>query len=81
MLNSMIGRPQGRGKVELFFQTLNECVLIDLPGFSIKGKPVSKPALSLAQLEEAIMIFILNTYHLNNHTHSEQYYPNTQAKR
>ncbi|MBB6131475.1 Mu transposase C-terminal domain-containing protein [Mucilaginibacter lappiensis] len=72
MLNSMVGRPQGRGKIERFFQTLNECVLIDLPGFSIKGKPVSKPTLSLAQLEGAIMNFILNTYHVNNHSSTGQ---------
>lgn len=38
MLNSAVGRPQGRGKIERFFQTLNECVLIDLPGYSIEGK-------------------------------------------
>ena len=40
MLNSAIGRPQGRGKIERFFGTLNECVLMDLPGYSIKNKLV-----------------------------------------
>lgn len=63
MLNSTVGRPQGRGKIERFFQTLNECVLIDLPGFSIKGKPATKPSISLVQLEGAIVNFILEKYH------------------
>ncbi|RZK32594.1 MAG: transposase, partial [Hymenobacter sp.] len=68
MLNSAVGRPQGRGKIERFFGTLNECVLIDLPGFSIKGKPASKPSLTLAQLEAAVMNFVTNNYHINPHS-------------
>lgn len=68
MLNSAVGRPQGRGKIERFFQTLNECVLCDLPGYSIKGKPTSKPSLTLAQLEAAIRCFILNKYHISSHS-------------
>ena len=68
MLNSAVGRPQGRGKIERFFQTLNECVLIDLPGYSVKGKPASKPTLSLGQLETAILNFILNKYHVISHS-------------
>ena len=68
MLNSAVGRPQGRGKIERFFQTLNECVLIDLPGYSVKGKPASKPTLTLEQLEAAVIDFILSKYHVSNHS-------------
>ncbi|RZK28280.1 MAG: transposase, partial [Hymenobacter sp.] len=68
MLNSAVGRPQGRGKIERFFGTLNECVLMDLPGYSIKGKPASKPSLTLAQLEAAVMDFVINNYHINPHS-------------
>ncbi|MEO8855147.1 MAG: Mu transposase C-terminal domain-containing protein [Ginsengibacter sp.] len=68
MINSMVGRPQGRGKIERFFETLNECVLIDLPGFSIKGKPATKPSISLVQLEAAIFNFILEKYHKEKHS-------------
>lgn len=68
MLNSAVGRPQGRGKIERFFQTLNECVLMDLPGYSVKGKPASKPTLSLGQLEAAVLDFILNRYHVTSHS-------------
>lgn len=68
MLNSAVGRPQGRGKIERFFQTLNECVLIDLPGYSIEGKPASKPSLSLEQLRTCVLDFILNKYHVDCHS-------------
>lgn len=68
MLNSAVGRPQGRGKIERFFGTLNECVLMDLPGYSIKGKPASKPSLTLTQLEAAVMDFVTNNYHINPHS-------------
>ena len=67
-LNSAVGRPQGRGKIERFFQTLNECVLMDLPGYTIKGKPVSKPSLNMVQVETVIIDFILNKYHVNTHS-------------
>lgn len=68
MLNSAVGRPQGRGKIERFFQTLNECVLIDLPGYSIKGKPASRPSLTFGQLEKAVMDFMLKNYHVGPHS-------------
>ena len=68
MLNSAVGRPQGRGKIERFFGTLNECVLLGLPGYSVNGKPTSKPRLTLEQLETALVGFILDTYHVTNHS-------------
>ncbi|MFC3562680.1 Mu transposase C-terminal domain-containing protein [Pedobacter jamesrossensis] len=68
MINSAVGRPQGRGKIERFFGALNECLLIDLPGHSVKGKPLSKPKLTLEHLESAVMDFILNNYHVTSHS-------------
>lgn len=68
MLNSVVGRPQGRGKIERFFGTLNECLLMDLPGYSVKGKPASKPSLTLALLEAAMINFVINNYHINIHS-------------
>ena len=68
MVNSAVGRPQARGKIERFFQTLNDCVLIDLPGFTIKGKPASLPTLSLTELESIIVNYITNTYNQEIHS-------------
>jgi putative transposase len=68
MINSMVGRPQGRGKIERFFETVNECVLCGLPGYLSKGKAVSKPALDLSQLSHIIEGFITNQYHHQVHS-------------
>lgn len=68
MINSAVGRPQGRGKIERFFQTLNETLLIDLPGFSVKGKPSTKPVLSLSQLNEIMERFIIEKYNVVPHS-------------
>lgn len=67
-INSIVGRPQGRGKIERFFQTLNETVLIDLPGFSVKGKPSSKPLLNIEKLNEILEKFIIEIYHQSRHS-------------
>ncbi len=67
-INSIVGRPQGRGKIERFFQTLNENVLIDLPGFSVSGKPSSKTSLKIEKLNEILEKFIVETYHQSIHS-------------
>ncbi len=72
MINSIIGRPQGRGKIERFFQTLNECVLIDQPGFSINGKSYSKASLSIEELDVLLEKFIVEKYHLDTHSTTGQ---------
>ncbi|GAB3045095.1 Mu transposase C-terminal domain-containing protein [Sediminivirga luteola] len=67
MIFSTIGRPQGRGKIERFFGTLNTELLSTLPGYLAAGtKP--KPSLDLAALDQAIGGFI-TVY--NERTHRE----------
>lgn len=68
MINSAVGKPRGRGKVERFFQTINECFLCDQPGFTINGKPISKPAHTLISLDELLDNFIVNKYHKDIHS-------------
>jgi putative transposase len=66
---STVGRPQGRGKIERFFGTINSELLPELPGFLVKGKPVNAPRLSLSDLDKALGSFIVGTY--NSRAHSE----------
>ena len=35
---SIPGRPRGRGKIERFFETVNQLFLCDLPGYTLDGK-------------------------------------------
>ena len=46
---SAVARPQGRGKIERLFGTLNTELLPELPGHLRHGQPVTMPRLSLAQ--------------------------------
>ena len=66
---SAVGRPQGRGKVERLFGTVNTELLPDLPGYLVGVTPVTAPRLSLAELDRAVTAFIVGTY--NTRVHSE----------
>ncbi len=68
LIYSTIARPQGRGKVERLFRTINNEVLSELPGHIQKGKTKSQPKLSLAELDVAIYSFIVGNYNIRTHT-------------
>ncbi|MBB2994040.1 hypothetical protein E9229_000231 [Paeniglutamicibacter cryotolerans] len=63
-----MGRPQGRGKIERFFGTINTEVLAALPGHLGPGSRTPQPALDLPGLDREIGAFI-TTY--NDRTHGE----------
>jgi putative transposase len=63
LIHSIPLRPQGRGKIERFFGTLNTALLVTLPGYTLEGKPATTPTLNLSMLESKIEDFILNYYH------------------
>jgi len=77
LVNSVVGRPQGRGKVERFFGTLATELLPDLPGHLVAGRPTSPPTLTLPELDAVIGTWITATYHLR--PHSETGLPPQQA--
>jgi putative transposase len=68
IIHSTVGRPQGRGKIERFFGTINTELLAALPGHLGAGSRTPTPVLDLAGLDRAIGEFI-GTY--NDRTHSE----------
>jgi putative transposase len=55
------GKPQGRGRIERFFRTVNEMFLCELDGYSKKKR--RKPSLSLEHFDELFRTFLLETYH------------------
>src|SRR5215471_3390985 len=63
LVYSTVARPQGRGKIERLFGTLNAELLPELPGHLRHGQPVTMPRLSLAELDRAITTYITGTYH------------------
>jgi putative transposase len=66
---SSVGRPQGRGKVERLFGTLNTECLAALPGSLRQGQPTTPPRLSLSELDATIGDYFLGIY--NNRLHHE----------
>ena len=69
LIYSAVGRPQGRGKIERIFGTLNTELLPELPGHLGGSKPDTPPRLSLAELDAEIGAYIIGTY--NARVHSE----------
>jgi len=65
---SAIARPQGRGKIERLFGTLNSELLPELRGHLVNGKPATAPKLSLNELDKAITAYITQTYHARAHS-------------
>jgi len=55
------GKPQGRGRIERFFRTVNQMFLCELDGY-IKRKR-QQPSLTLERFEELFQGFLLETYH------------------
>lgn len=68
LIHSIVGRPQGRGKIERFFGTINTELLAALPGHLGPGSRTPQPVLDLPGLDRAIGDFI-STY--NDRPHSE----------
>jgi len=69
LVYSSVGRPQGRGKVERLFGTLNTECLAALPGSLRQGHPTTPPRLSLPELDATLGDYFLGTY--NNRPHRE----------
>lgn len=69
MIHSAVARPQGRGKVERFFGTINTELLAEPPGHITAGQPHPTPTLTLDALTTALHELIVNTY--NHRRHSE----------
>lgn len=67
LIYSTVARPQGRGKVERLFGTINTELLAELPGYLPDGRPASQPRLSLPELDAALGAFITRTYHARTH--------------
>lgn len=75
LIHSTPGKPRGRGKVERLFGTITTELLPTLPGHippGNHGKPVTTPALTLSQLDEAVGRYIVHTYHQRVHPETGQ---------
>ena len=65
---SAVARPQGRGKIERIFGTVNTELLPELPGHLAEGKTRRPPALSLSELDQAVGRFLVGTHNTRRHS-------------
>lgn len=61
---SSVGMPRGRGRIERFFQTVDQLLLHRLPGYAPEGRAITPPTLTLAELDAIFQEFVLGEYHL-----------------
>jgi putative transposase len=65
------GQPRGRGKIERFFRTVEQCLLPQLPGFAeAKGKTAGAH-LSLTALDTHFQTWLLEDYHHQQHSETK----------
>ncbi len=55
-------QPQGKGKIERFFETMNQLLLCELPGYSSEGQPPQKPSMDIEQLRIVFHDWLVNEY-------------------
>jgi putative transposase len=72
LINSTPGQPRGRGRIERFFQTIQEMLLCALPGYAPPQGPVrGVPQLTLVDLDTRFRAFILDVYHARPHSETQ----------
>lgn len=62
------GMPRGRGRIERFFQTINQLFLCTLPGYAPHGAPPPGTLLTVPELEVRLRDFLLDDYHHRIHS-------------
>jgi putative transposase len=69
LINSTPGQPRGRGRIERFFQTVQEMLLCTLPGYAPpQGAVRGHPQLTLRELEARFRAFVVDVYHARPHS-------------
>ncbi len=61
-------KPQGKGRIERFFQTVDQLLLMDLQGYSPSNAPSPVGALSLEEFTFLFEEFIVEEYHQRTHS-------------
>jgi putative transposase len=67
LVNSGVGRPRGRGKIERFFESVSQMLLPRLPGYG-PGGTAQKAGLTLAEMTAELEKFLVDEYHKETHT-------------
>jgi putative transposase len=67
LVNSGVGRPRGRGKIERFFESVSQVLLPRLPGYA-PAAAAPKAELTLTEMTSELERFVVEEYHNEPHT-------------
>jgi len=70
LIFSAPGQPRGRGRIERFFETVNQMFLCTLPGYIKAGAVRGRPELTVADLDRGFREF-LREYHARPHSETK----------
>lgn len=62
-------KPRGKGKIERFFETVNQTLMSELPGYTPEDAQQAEPGMTLKQLQIIFQDWLLSEY--MQHVHSE----------
>lgn len=68
LINSQVGEPRGRGKVERFFRTVNELFLCAIRGFAPAGHQPKGKLLTLDEFDYLFKEWLLSEYMTKKHS-------------
>lgn len=54
--------PQGKGKIERFFESMNQLFLCELTGYTAEDKPPQRPGLTIEELRRAFHKWLIDEY-------------------
>ncbi len=66
--NSIPGKPQGRGRIERFFLTVSQLLLMNLPGYTPPKTPFPDATMTLEEFVPLFEHFLIHEYHQRIHS-------------
>ncbi len=68
LVQTLPAQPQGKGKVERFFNTINQMFLSSLPGYSPRRSGQVEPVLTLEELDQKFRSWLIDQYLQREHS-------------
>jgi putative transposase len=65
-------KPQGKGKIERFFRSVNQLLMSELPGFTPEGSEPNEPGMTIHQLQATFQKWLIDEYMHRVHSEIDQ---------
>jgi putative transposase len=65
-------KPQGGGKIERFFETVNQLLMSELPGYTPEDSPAATPGMTIQQLQSTFDEWVISEYMHKVHSDTKE---------